>query len=89
MQIMRINPENIPDLHTGNFMMRNNQLVILDPIHNEIDSNLNDDFAEFDRRWGGSLVMGKPGAMSKHAQSKRPSIDDDDEFDDEFDDEEL
>ena len=86
MQIMSLNPEHYPDLHLGNFMMRDDQLVILDPIHNEADSSLNDDFAEFDLRWRGNPNMGKLGATSKHVQNQQDEPEDEDKWEDEEED---
>lgn len=37
------------DLHSGNFMMRGNQLVILDPIASPMDSALNRKFSQFNQ----------------------------------------
>ena len=86
MQIMSLNPEHYPDLHLGNFMMRDDQLVILDPIHNEADSSLNDDFAEFDLRWRDNPNMGKLGVTSKHVQQQQDEPEDEDEWDNEEED---
>lgn len=44
------------DLHMGNFMWRGEQLVILDPLFNSDDFNINSIFAEFD---SGSYGLGK------------------------------
>jgi hypothetical protein len=81
MDIMAANPEaghNL-DLHFGNFMMRGDQLVILDPTGNSQDSSMNELYKEFDNEFSHTTGMGKPGAMSKYVQAKLDATEDDEE----------
>lgn len=55
------------DLHDGNFMMRGNQLVIIDPLFDPADVNLNKRFRAFDQaiRFDNTPELAKPAQGSK------------------------
>jgi hypothetical protein len=58
------------DLHDGNVMMRGDQLVILDPIYDRDDLDLNRAFAMFEKGFVDQEQYGKPAVTSKVAQRK-------------------
>lgn len=60
------------DLHDENFIMRNDQLVILDPIADKDDLNLNRAFYKFDEKLFRADNEGKP-AMKSKTSNKSPS----------------
>lgn len=80
--IMNSNPNanHVPDLHLNNFMMRGDQLVILDPIHNWQDTDINDEYFQFDKQWGSESGMGKPAVTSKFIHDKENNVNDEEDY---------
>lgn len=57
------------DLHTGNWMLRGDQVVLIDPISNSNDGELNELFFNFNEK----LRLKKPDAINKAKQPSRSS----------------
>lgn len=73
------------DLHDANFMMRNDQLVILDPLTNEQDLQLNLLIQKFDQKlWRddneGKQAIGKSKSPSQQPIQDNTTMDDLDDF---------